>query len=89
MYVYSIRDLKAEAGLLPFFDRNHETALRKFRRAVNDVNSDFHAYYEDYVLFCVGTWNEDEMKLEPLEVGCISLATGLSLMKEKERIRDE
>lgn len=58
MFVYAIRDSKAEAYLSPFVERTKATALRAFANAAADPNHNFHRYAGDYTLFEIGEWDE-------------------------------
>lgn len=55
--IYAIRDTKAEAYLLPFFERTNQTALRVVEKAI-DTDANFNAYAEDYGLWLLGTWDD-------------------------------
>lgn len=63
--VFSVFDVKAEAYLRPFFVKTRGQAIRGFSDAVNDPQHEFHAHPDDYTLFQIGEFDEDEGKLIP------------------------
>jgi len=58
--VYSVFDHKALGYLQPFFAPNHQVATRHFRTAAQDPQHDFCRYAEDYTLFFLGTFDEEQ-----------------------------
>lgn len=67
MEIFSVYDSKADAYLQPFFSRNMETAIRDFKAAVNDstrAGNNFYLYSEDYTLFCIGRFDENQGTIE-------------------------
>lgn len=56
--IYAVRDTKAEAFLLPFFERTNDTALRVVEKAI-ESDANFNAYAEDYSLWLLGEWNDN------------------------------
>lgn len=56
---FCIYDSKAEAYLPPFFMKSKGEAIRAVISTVNDPQSNFHKYAEDFVLFELGHWQED------------------------------
>lgn len=64
--VFSVFDSKAGAYLTPFFCVNRAVAVRSFRAAVQDEDSDFHRYAGDYTLFELGEWNSQDGVWVPL-----------------------
>lgn len=66
MKVFSVRDMKAEAFLQPFFTPTQGSALRAFGDACNKTDSPFYAHPNDYVLYEIGTYNDADANLFPL-----------------------
>lgn len=70
--MFTIFDTKANAYLQPFFSRTNDTAIRELTKAVNDEKSLFHNAAEDYTLFYLGNFDEDEgtfdMSPQPISV---------------------
>jgi hypothetical protein len=60
MKVFSIYDSKAEAYLPPFMFQQTGEAIRAFTDAVNDEKSNFCKHAEDYTLFQISEWNEQD-----------------------------
>lgn len=58
--IYSIRDNKAEAYLRPFFERTNDTAIRAVKTA---MQTDF-GYPEDYALYSIGIFDDNNGQLE-------------------------
>lgn len=73
MKIFSIYDTKAEAYLQPFFLKTTAIAIREIETAVNNPEHQFGKYPQDYVLFELGTWDEEkgqcEMLSAPLSLG--------------------
>lgn len=65
--VYSIRDIKAEAYMSPFFARTHGEAIRMVETAVNDPKSNFHQHAADYTLIYIGIFDDQSGYLEAVE----------------------
>lgn len=72
--IYSVLDTKAGAYCQPFYSRNHETALRDFRAAVQTEGHQFNKHAADYCLCWVGTWYEDDGRIEPVAPFVLSTA---------------
>lgn len=56
LVMFAIWDAKAKGFLQPFYSVNEHTATREFKRAVNDGDTAFCRFPEDYVLYRVGLW---------------------------------
>ena len=80
--IYAIYDTKAELYNMPFFMNNEPTAIRTFANACNDPNHSFGQNPEDYILFEMGTYDD--------ELGTItsdhqkSITKGINLVKQQE-----
>lgn len=59
LHIFSIFDAKASAFLQPFFSRNADTAKREFTAAINGTGS-FNQFSEDYSLFILGSFNQED-----------------------------
>lgn len=64
--VYSIYDRKALIYYPPFFAATNGQAVRTFTDTANDQNSSIARHPNDYVLFCIGDYNDQNGKLTPL-----------------------
>lgn len=61
--IFTIFDTKANAYLQPFFSINRDTARREFSKAVNG-DGQFNQFAEDYSLFHLGNFDQDEGTFE-------------------------
>lgn len=75
--MYSIYDTKVEAYMAPFTSPQHGSAIRAFTDTVLDEGTTFHAHPEDYTLFFIGTFNQEDGSIEPT-------LTPMSLVKGNE-----
>lgn len=57
--IYSVKDLKAGAFAPPFFQPRDEAAMRAFADAVTDGDSMLRRHPEDYVLYCLGEYDDN------------------------------
>lgn len=64
--MFSVYDSKAEAFIQPFFSPNSAVARRMFESAANDPNTDICKFAEDYTLFEIGTFENDQGLVSPL-----------------------
>lgn len=64
MEVFSVFDTKAESYLQPFFAANRALALRSFSDAANNASSQFAKHASDFVLFRIGTWDDQTATFE-------------------------
>lgn len=64
--VFSVRDMKAEAFLQPYFTPTQGSALRAFGDACQKTDSPFYAHPSDYVLYEIGLYNDQDASLTPL-----------------------
>lgn len=60
--IYSIRDNLAEIFHRPFFETNNATAIRAF-----SDTADKQPHIEDYSLYLVGEWNDQNGQIVPCE----------------------
>lgn len=63
--VFTVRDQLAESYLQPFFMKTKAQAIREITTMVNDPNSQFGKYPNDYVLFEIGIYDQDTGMIEP------------------------
>lgn len=78
-YLCAVRDRQLNAFMRPFAAQSLGQAIRSFRDITNDPQSDIHKHPEDYELYHVGTFDDDNGKLS--QVGDlpkqIAIATNL------------
>lgn len=63
---YSIYDLKSLIYYPPFYLPTDAAAKRAFGDTVNDPSTNISRHPADYVLYCVGTFNDAGGALEPI-----------------------
>lgn len=74
--IFSIYDSQAAAFLPPFFLTNEAVARRHFYDSANDPNHMFCMHPNDYTLFMLGTWDDDNGFFDLLQVSInMGLAT--------------
>lgn len=79
LQAYAIYDSKAEAYMQPFFVRNDGEALRGFMDGMDNEQSPFHKWPQDYTLFKLGRYDDETGKIDACTP--ISLGNGLELRK--------
>lgn len=57
--LFSVYDSKARAFLVPFCCPHIDVALRVFEGAANTPGHQLHDYAPDFILFHVGTWDDN------------------------------
>lgn len=76
MFIYTVRDAKAQLYGRPFFVHNAAIALRGMSDQVNDPQSDFFKYPTDFELFELGTYDDStavfEIYPQPKPISTIS-----------------
>lgn len=80
-FIYAVRDVKVDAYLSPFFMRTHNEAIRSFGEACRNPETQFNTHPEDFTLYCVGEWSEEN--------GCIDGTTPISLSSASEYVTPE
>lgn len=64
LHIYSVYDSKAKAFLPPFFMHNDALAKRIFGDCASDPKHQFNKHPEDYSLFCLGSWDDQNALIE-------------------------
>lgn len=62
--MYSVYDTKSQHFSPPFFQVNEIMATRAFARAANDPASDIHAFPDDFTLYQVGTFDDNNANID-------------------------
>lgn len=57
--IFSIKDVKADVFMHPFFTHNRATAERDFRRMIADPQTPIFHNPDDFALFEIGNWNDE------------------------------
>lgn len=79
-YIYRIYDSKADAWMMLIQHQNEETAKRELGSAVNKEGNTFNLYAEDYTLFEVGYFTEEE-PLPVIHQTAVSVCQAITLRK--------
>lgn len=79
--IYCVYDQKAEMFLRPVFVRSSGQAIRNFMDAVNEPEHEFCRHKEDYVLYAVGTWDDEKGSIVGFDVPKV-VASAISLFRE-------
>jgi len=82
MVICSVHDSKAGVFLTPFFARSRLEAIRSFGDAVSEPKSPLANHPDDYVLYCVGTWDDNDPSASSF-VPAERLVTGLECVRDK------
>lgn len=79
---YSVFDLKSLIYAPPFYSQTDGSAVRALSDAVSDVNSAIGSHPADYVLFFVGTYDDQKGQLTPV-LPLVHVADCISLVKHQ------
>lgn len=82
MFIYSVRDSKAEAFLKPFFAQKDAIAIRWLTAAAQDPEHEFNIHIEDYALYRLGEFDESTGEIIPQDPSCLTLL--VHLLKTEE-----
>lgn len=58
--IYTIKDAKAGTFSQPFYSVNHSTAIRSFNASIQDQTNPLSNYPEDFSLYHLGTWEDNQ-----------------------------
>ncbi len=81
LMAYAVKDLQTKTFTNPFFTSNDTTATRGFEQAVNNKDTQYNQYPEDYTLYCVASYNIETGEITPEAIRSIINAT--KLLKEE------
>lgn len=65
MLIFTVYDKKAFIHTSPFFAQNKETAVRSFFRLCNDSRTDVNMFPDDYALYCIGEFHDNDGSIVP------------------------
>lgn len=80
--IFSVFDSKTEAFLPPFSLKTVGEAERVITSMVSDPNNNFCKYAEDFTLYELGTWNDENCKYELLDT---PFSVGLLVQYKKDK----
>lgn len=81
--MFTVKDIKADAYLPPFFVQTKGLALRSFIDLANDPSHNFGKYPEDYCLFEIGAYDDSNASFDAL-TPIVSLGLALDFKKENK-----
>lgn len=81
--VYCIHDKKAQLFKGPFTCLNEALAQRQFAIAVNTGNSELNQFPEDFDLYCLADFNDEDGRFNNREVPEL-IVNGLSVLMQPE-----
>lgn len=84
--IYSVHDQKAEAYLQPFFATTDGQATRTFSDYVQDPQTTFGKHPEDYTLFMIGTFNDQNSEIE--KITPLSLGNGIEFSQPQLPLKE-
>ena len=68
--VYTIYDSKAELYLQPFYCQAKGQAIRMFEDTCNDPEHQFYKHAEDFTLFQLGVYDDQNAEMQMLKTPC-------------------
>jgi hypothetical protein len=72
--LFTIYDTKSETYFQPFYMLNTAMALRQFADMANDKESNISKHPEDYTLYHLGSWQDQDAKFETIDKKLIASA---------------
>lgn len=73
LQIFTVYDSKAEAYMAPFYMNTKGQAIRAFTDSANDPNHQFYKHPEDYTLFLLGQYQDENasfhLQKTPLPIG--------------------
>lgn len=84
MKIFAIKDLKIGSFTKPFVDTHEQNAIRGFEQVINDKQSMYAKYPEDFELWKIGSFNDESGKVEG-NIQC--LTNGMALQKQPEETK--
>ena len=78
--IFSVYDSIAKAFLPPFLMVNQAAAIRIFKACANSTDHQFGKFPTDYVLFHVGTFDDENARIESFQT-CTNLGLAASFVE--------
>ena len=82
--IFSIYDTKAAVYTGNFFEANASVAIRRFSDLVNDPRCPLNKHPEDYILFELGAFNDENGKIEGYDPHNLVTASEVFVSKKAE-----
>lgn len=83
MKLFTVYDSKAEAYLVPFYERTTGLAIRAFSSASNEKEHQFNRFPADYTLFELGEFDELTAEIKVLKTPT-SLGLAINFLEQPE-----
>jgi len=83
LFICSVFDRKAEAFMAIFTVQGLGQAIRSFEDACGDPQHEFAKHPEDFILFCLGSYDQETGELKVPDNGKYPLGSGLELRKKQ------
>jgi len=74
MRIYTVYDTKAEQYGNPVFCRTDAEARRQFATVAEDPTNEIGKHPEDFILYRIGTWDNENGNIKPEQGTCICKA---------------
>ena len=88
--IYSVFDVQAEAFGQPFFMQTDGIALRSFNEAAQNPQTEISKYPDDYVLYNIGTYDDDTGIITPQTPKRLhSASTALKMFRNNQPLPNE
>ena len=75
MKAYAVFDIKAQVFTQPFFQLNDAVAQRIIQNAANSEGHNYNLNPEDFELWCIGEYNDQDGLLTPSKSKILDVAT--------------
>lgn len=80
--LYTIRDAKAEAAMKPILFEQDAIAIRQFELTVTNADNPMSQNPEDYTLYKIGIWDDENMLIEACDP--VRIITGLNAYSNRK-----
>lgn len=81
--IFTVYDTKAKAYMPPFYMQSTGQAMRAFEDTVNDETHAFAKHPEDYVLYELGTFDDQNASFQLHKTG-VTLAKAIEMIAQPE-----
>lgn len=78
--LYCVYDSKSTSYGHPFHAPNDAVALRIFGEAVCDPATQLNKYPEDFVLYCIGDYNDETAEIKNNQLRSVTTALAMKVM---------
>lgn len=82
--LYTVYDSKAKAYSHPFHAPNDAVALRMFGEVANDPSTQISKYPEDFVLYHLGRFDDQDASFEINNIRAVTTALAIKVMTNGE-----